>query len=256
MLAGTLKPWPEGTNPERPSGVTRCAPPEHCQPPAPERERAPRSREQRPGPGPAYPWPMESGPALNAIDDESRLLERLRAGDDEAFETLVREQSGRMLAVARRILGNDDDAGDAVQDAFLSAFKALDRFEGGARLSTWLHRITVNAALMKLRSRRRRPERQIEDLLPRFDDTGHVAAGGAGWSGGVASMDADETRARVREKIEELPEDYRIVLILRDIEGLDTKQTATCLEISPAAVKTRLHRARQALRTLLEEDPG
>jgi RNA polymerase sigma-70 factor (ECF subfamily) len=196
---------------------------------------------------------MESGSALGSVESESRLLERLRAGEEGAYEELVREHSGRMLAVARRILGNDDDAGDAVQDAFLSAFKALDRFEGGSRLSTWLHRITVNAALMRLRSRRRRPERQIEDLLPRFDSTGHVASGGAGWSAsGGTAMDAEETRARVREKIEELPEDYRIVLILRDIEGLDTQQTATYLEITPAAVKTRLHRARQALRTLLE----
>ena len=195
---------------------------------------------------------MEGHAALGPIE-ESELVERLRAGDDEAYEHLVREHTGRMLAVARRILANDDDAGDAVQDAFLSAFKSLDRFEGGSKLSTWLHRITVNAALMKLRTKRRKPERQIDDLLPTFDAGGHVSRSMARWQApSEADLDASETRQMVQKKIDELPEDYRIVLILRDIEGLDTQQTATYLEISPAAVKTRLHRARQALRTLLE----
>jgi RNA polymerase sigma-70 factor (ECF subfamily) len=159
-----------------------------------------------------------------------------------------------MLAVARRILGNDDDAGDAVQEAFLSAFRSLDRFEGGSKLSTWLHRITVNASLMKLRRDRRKPMRAIEDLLPQFSDAGRRATWNRGVPTGDEVLRSEETRALVRRKIDELPDDYRIVLVLRDIEGLDTQQTATYLDITPAAVKTRLHRARQALRTLLAEE--
>src|SRR5262245_21125041 len=88
---------------------------------------------------------------------ETQLLERLRRGEDEAFDQFVRQYSRRLLATARRLLGNEHDAQDAVQEAFLSAFKAVVQFTGNAKLSTWLHRIVVNAALMKLRSRRRKP---------------------------------------------------------------------------------------------------
>src|SRR5688572_25308024 len=98
--------------------------------------------------------------------DEEALLARLRTGDDQAYEQMVHAFGGRMLAVALRILRNEEDARDAVQTAYLSAFRSLKGFEGGCRLSTWLHRIVVNAALMKLRSRRRRPEESIEPLLP------------------------------------------------------------------------------------------
>jgi RNA polymerase sigma-70 factor (ECF subfamily) len=114
--------------------------------------------------------------------DETELLERLRAGDEAAFEYLVRTQAGRLLAVARRILGSDEEARDAVQDAFLRAFRGLEGFEGGSRLSTWLHRIAVNAALMKLRTRRRKPEESLEPLLPAFRDDGHHREQFASWA--------------------------------------------------------------------------
>lgn len=180
------------------------------------------------------------------------LVARLRAGDDEAFEQVVRTYSGRLLAVTRRILGNDEDARDAVQDAFLSAFRSLDRFEGGSLLSTWLHRIAVNAALMKLRTRRRKPEESIENLLPVYKDDGHHQERFSSWTEPVdVSMTRAENRALVRRCIEELPDTYRTVLVLRDIEELDTEDTARALGISGNAVKIRLHRARQALRTLL-----
>jgi Sigma-70 region 2 len=94
------------------------------------------------------------------------LLERLKAHDEEAFETIVRRYGGRMLATAYRLLGNDHDARDAVQQAFASAFKSIAGFNGEARLSTWLHRIVVNAALAQVRSRRRRPELSMDGLLP------------------------------------------------------------------------------------------
>jgi RNA polymerase sigma-70 factor (ECF subfamily) len=185
--------------------------------------------------------------------DEVALLAGLRAGEDAAYETLLRAYSGRMLAVARRFMGSDDDAREAVQEAFVSAFKAMDRFEGDSRISTWLHRIVVNACLMKLRTRRRKPEESIDDLLPRFAENGHLEVSGAGWEGADALIERGETRTRVRDAIDRLPEAYRTVLLLRDIEELDTEQTAEALGLSKAAVKTRLHRARQALRQLLDE---
>ena len=188
-----------------------------------------------------------------AVPDEVDLVRRLRAGEDSAYERLVREQSGRMLAVARRMLGDEDDAQAAVQEAFVSAFRALERFEGGSRLSTWLHRITVNAALMKLRSRKRRPEVSIDELLPSFLEDGHLADPGVEWKRGADEMlESQETRQLVRDLIQQLPEPYRHALMLRDIEGLDTRETAEVLGVTPNAVKIRLHRARLALRTLLD----
>ncbi len=185
--------------------------------------------------------------------EESELIGRLRAGDDDAYERLVNEQAGRLLSVARRMLGSEEDAHDVVQDAFLSAFRAIDRFEGGSRLSTWLHRIVVNAALMKIRSRKRRPETPIEELLPTFIEDGHQSTTPVEWKRTAHEvLESQETRAMVRELIDELPEIYRNVLLLRDIEELDTKETADLLEVTPNAVKIRLHRARLALRTLLD----
>jgi RNA polymerase sigma-70 factor (ECF subfamily) len=184
--------------------------------------------------------------------EEAGLLARLRAGDEDAFELVVRTYSGRLLAVTRRILCNDEDARDAVQDALLSAFRSLDRFEGGSLVSTWLHRIAVNAALMKLRTRRRKPEESIEHLLPVYKDDGHHQETYSSWNEPVdVAMTRADNRALVRRCIEALPETYRTVLVLRDIEELDTEEAAQALGISGNAVKIRLHRARQALRTLL-----
>jgi RNA polymerase sigma-70 factor (ECF subfamily) len=155
-----------------------------------------------------------------------------------------------LLAVARRLLGDGEDAHDAVQEAFISAFRSIDRFEGGARLSTWLHRIVVNAALMKLRTRRRKPEEPIDDLLPAFLADGHRENPNGPWQP-AAAAESREVRELVRHSIERLPESYRTVLLLRDIEELDTAEVAEMLHVTPAVVKTRLHRARQALRALL-----
>ena len=184
---------------------------------------------------------------------EGELVARLQTNDEAAFAELVRAQGPRMLAVARRLLRSDDDAADAVQEAFISAFRAIGNFEGGAKLSTWLHRIVVNASLMRLRNRARRSEVSIEELLPRFDDGGHVDEPQE-WRSPepLDALERRETRERVRALIDRLPTDYRTVLLLRDIEGLDTKETAELLGVTPNAAKIRLHRARLALRTLLD----
>lgn len=158
-----------------------------------------------------------------------------------------------MLAVARRMLRNDEEARDTVQEAFLLAFRGLPRFEGQSRIATWLHRITVNAALMKLRSRRSRPEESIEPLLPTFHDDGHSTRAYRDWPESAEQLlERSEVRALVRSSIDRLPPTSRTVLMLRDIEELDTADVADLLGISANAVKIRLHRARQALRELLD----
>lgn len=192
-------------------------------------------------------------PGSSAPADEAALIASLRTGDEQAYAQLVREMGGRMFAVARKYFNQDDDAWDAVQDAFVSALKAIDRFDGRSRLSTWLHRIVINACLMKLRARRRRPEHQIDDLLPAFVDDGHAKHHASAWRlAGSSGIEGAEVRALVRRAIDELPDGYREVLLLRDIEGLDTAETAVALGLTDNAVKTRLHRARQALREILD----
>ncbi len=194
-------------------------------------------------------------PAVDA--EEQALLAGLRAGSDTAFETLVRTTSPRLLAVARRIVGSDEDARDVLQEAYASAFKSIGRFEGNAKLSTWLHRIVVNMALMRLRTRKRKPEESIEPLLPAFKDDGHMVQVTGQWDDGAdVALERAEVQAYVRAQIDKLPDTYRTVLLLRDIEEMSTNDVATLLDTTDNAVKIRLHRARQALRGLLAERFG
>lgn len=191
------------------------------------------------------------GSAEEAEDPE--LLAALRAGDLSAFERVVREQGCALLNVARRLLRNDDEARDAVQDAFVSAFRSSSRFEGASRISTWLHRIVVNSCLMRLRTQRRKAEVPIDEWLPAFQADGHHEATFVDWSNtAYARLEQQETCAHVRSCIDRLPDSYRTVLLMRDMEELAIDEIAVTLDISPNAVKIRLHRARQALRTLLD----
>jgi RNA polymerase sigma-70 factor (ECF subfamily) len=183
---------------------------------------------------------------------DADLLAGLRAGDEAAFEQLLRRHGGRMLAVARHFFRNEDDARDVVQDAFLAAFQGIGGFAGNSQLGTWLHRIVVNKALQKLRSRQRKPEQSIDQLMPSFQEDGRHANRGAAWpESAEQALERRETRELVRGGIDRLPEDYRTALLLRDIEGMDNEEAARMLGMNVNAFKTRLHRARQALRTLL-----
>jgi RNA polymerase sigma-70 factor, ECF subfamily len=193
--------------------------------------------------------PME---VERAALEEQALLAGLRAGDERAFEALVRDQTRRLLPMARRFLGSSEEARDAVQETLLAALRSLGSFRGEARLSTWIRHIGVNQCLMILRKRRRHPEVAIETLLPGFDESGHMESPGATWENGADLLERREIAALVREQIHALPETYRTVLLLRDIEELTVEETATVLGVSRGAVKVRLHRARQALRALLD----
>jgi RNA polymerase sigma-70 factor (ECF subfamily) len=189
----------------------------------------------------------------NRRRQEQELVCRLRDGDADAAEELVREFGPRMLAIAARFFKCPQDRDDAVQDAFISAFRAIHNFDGDSRLATWLHRVTVNACLMKLRARSRRHEMTGDELLPRFAGQRPPMNRLVEWEqDGHSHAVASELRSHVRACIDRLPEPYRVVLLLRDIEGLDTDQTAQAMQCTAANVKTRLHRARHALRSLLE----
>jgi RNA polymerase sigma-70 factor (ECF subfamily) len=177
----------------------------------------------------------------------------IKSQQDVDPEQLVRDNIAWMLKLAERLLGDRGLAEDAVQDAFISAFRGLDKFEGRSSLKTWLHRITVNAALTKLRQSKRRAEHSIDEDQPEFDQ--YECRIEAPWHY-LASLEdvieKDDLRKRVNDCINTLPDSYRIVLQLRDIEGYDTREVAEQLEISEANVKVRLHRARAALKIRFE----
>jgi RNA polymerase sigma-70 factor (ECF subfamily) len=186
---------------------------------------------------------------------DTALIAALQAGDADAFATLLQRFGPRLLRLARSLVGNEEDARDVLQDAMVSVHRSIHRFESSAALATWLHRIVVNAALMKLRTKRRHPEEDIEALLPRFAEDGHQMVASTPWSESAEAMlEREETRAAVREAISKLPDAYRIVLQLRDIEEMSTAEVAEILGVTANTVKIRLHRARQALRTLLERE--
>jgi RNA polymerase sigma-70 factor (ECF subfamily) len=187
----------------------------------------------------------------SGIEPHCNSLTDLPPDRDLIRSQMVRVFGQRMTAVARRFLRCDEDCADAVQDAFLLAFRSLERFEGKSSLGTWLHRIIVNTCLLKLRSRSRRRALPIDDLPP--------AADKAAWAGsedhGLSRLTRNETQNMVRACIERLPRHYRTIVLLRDIEELDTTETAQRLGITPGTVKTRLHRARYALRKILQALP-
>ncbi len=185
--------------------------------------------------------------------DDAALLEQLRSGHSQAAEQLVRRHGGWMLAVAYRILKDKSAAEDCVQESFLNAFQKINSFEARSTLKSWLHRIVVNSALMKLRSLRRANEQSIDALLPEFDGNGcRIEAPWRKIERPDEIIQRSEMCELVLSKINELPEDYRIVLLLRDIEELSTREAAEILDCKEGTVKVRLHRARAALKKLLE----
>lgn len=188
-------------------------------------------------------------PGLSSLSD-TRLIALFREGAQEAFEEIVRRYEGRVWSLVRGMTRNDADAEDAVQDAFLAIVKHIGRFRGASSLSTWIYRIAMNAALMKLR-RRRHDDRTvaIDESLPGFDGTGHRVAALPDWHPAVDQVLLNkELGEKLRGWIGELPIEYRTVFLLRDQEGLGNEEVAAVTRLSVAAVKSRLHRARIHLR--------
>lgn len=190
--------------------------------------------------------------AVDELDDEA-LAAAAAGGDFDAFETLAVRLSPKMYRLAWSFVRDDHAAEDVVQDALLSAHRALPRFEGKSKVGSWMYRITVNAALMRLRSKRRRPEVSLEHLsdAPGVGTTreSHLLVDRENPAGAAARA---ELRREVQAAVDALEEKYRVVFILRDVEGLSIAETGDVLDLSAAAVKSRLHRARLFLRASLE----
>jgi RNA polymerase sigma-70 factor (ECF subfamily) len=202
----------------------------------------------------AMPPSPPSASRLYAQLDDAKLVGRLQAGDHKAFRELVRRHQARVHRLALRLMGDEARAQDAMQDAFLQVFRKIHEFQDQSAFTTWLHRVTVNAALMRLRSTRRRRETSLEDASPRYGETGEIAEPIDDWSRRVDDDVIDRDLARHAAKaVDALPEAYRTVFILRELEDLSSAETAEILSLSVPTVKTRLHRARLALRKALGE---
>ena len=189
---------------------------------------------------------------------DTALVQAAAAGDPEAFEALVRPHLGMLFRVIDRILGNEAESQDAMQDALLTLHRELPGFQGASKFSTWAYRICVNQALMARRKRVRRREDAIEDLMPRFGDDGHHMNVDTilDWSEEAEALmmvEHDELKAKVRAGLDRLSDDQRAVFVLRDLEGWNTDEIATHLGLTRELVRQRVHRARLALRALLPE---
>jgi RNA polymerase sigma-70 factor (ECF subfamily) len=188
-----------------------------------------------------------------ALPGDTGELIALQDNDPIATREFVLRHISWMLVLARRILRDDGHAEDAVQSAFASIFKDIDNFAGRSALKTWMHRIVVNEALMLRRKKLRLNEKSIDDLLPEFDGNGcRLEQSWATFETPETLLQRSEMRARITVFIDLLPDQYRIVVILRDIEEISTAEVAKALGLSEVNVKVRLHRARAALKKLLE----
>jgi RNA polymerase sigma-70 factor (ECF subfamily) len=182
----------------------------------------------------------------NKVSDMT-LVKRAKNRDFSAFEELVTRYETKVYNLAYKMLGSQEDAEDVLQDTFISAFKSLGGFKEKASFSTWIYRIATNACLMKLRT----PKSRTVSL----DDQSSVLTKGIiDWSENTAILlDRKELREVMDQAIKSLPEMYRAVFVLRDVEGLSNSEAAKVLTISVAAVKSRLHRARLYLREKLSD---
>lgn len=195
------------------------------------------------------------------IEAELKLVERLRGGDAAALETLMEHYGSRVYRLARGITRNEADAEEVAQDVFVNLFRKIETFQGRAALGSWIYRVTANAALIKRRGKRFELEVALEEQLPTFLEDGHRAGDRAwvlaDWSRTPEEqMLSAETRAVLNRAIDELPDHYRAVLVLRDVEGLSNEEVAEALGESVPTVKSRLHRARMALREQLTRHLG
>lgn len=183
---------------------------------------------------------------------DQELVDDLRRGDPGGVEALVHRYGGWIHRVVRRLLDDPRDAEEVTQDVLLTVVQKIKTFRGDAAFSSWLYRVAANAAYGRLRSQRSRPEVPLEPFLPVFDDAGRHAQPVVDWSPRLDDPAvAQEARTAIERGLRRLPDDYRAVLLLRDVEGLSNEDAAVALGLTVAAVKSRLHRARLVLRKQL-----
>jgi RNA polymerase sigma-70 factor (ECF subfamily) len=194
------------------------------------------------------------GHSLKPLSDDA-LVSRTRAGDLGAFEELLARHEENLLRLAFRFVRNEHDAQEVLQDVFVTTWRKLPGFQDRAQIGSWLYRVTVNASLMHLRVRKRRPE--CVDLAPVARSTKHDFERDFDLDIGDrhrpdAQLESEELRRVIQAAIERLPLSLRSVFEIREIQGWSTRQTAKLLSLSEATVKTRLHRARRMLREKVE----
>ncbi|MCB8927894.1 MAG: sigma-70 family RNA polymerase sigma factor [Ardenticatenaceae bacterium] len=193
---------------------------------------------------------FDSETAVDPLDvDEAELIARIQAGDKSACDECIAIHSPALNRLLVRLLGNEQDAEDALQESFLNAFRAIDNFEARSSLSTWLYRIAYNTAMMRLR----RPKTNTVSVEETLDETpGYIPRQLFDWCClPEETYDSEEVQLELRQAIASMPETLQLVFTLRELEGMSTAETADTLDISPSAAKVRLHRARQWLRETL-----
>ena len=193
--------------------------------------------------------------------DDRTLLDKAVAGDAGALEALMGRHAGRVYRLAYGITRNPADAEEVVQDVFLTVVRKGGSFEGQAALATWMYRVTMNAALNRRRGKRRELEVSLEEHLPHYTEDGHRAGDRSDllvdWSSTPEErVLSGESRRVLENAIDSLPDHYRAVLVLRDVEELSNEEVASIVGDSLASVKSRLHRARMALREQLTRHFG
>ncbi len=178
------------------------------------------------------------------------LIERFTGGCEESFEELISRYETKAYNLALRLTRNELDAEEVLQDVFVTVYRKIESFEGKSKFSSWLYRITVNAAFMKLRKRKKHQAISIDEMLPQLEN--QALSQTASFRDKCDSRAlCNEMRGTIEDAIRRLPEEYRAVFVLRDIDGLSNKEVGELLNLSIPAVKSRLHRSRLMLRKRL-----
>ncbi len=199
---------------------------------------------------------MNTQSSATIIDQnqENKFLHDLINNKNSAYESLVRNYSPKMYAVARRFFSDNDDIQECTQKAFIQVFKNIKKFKQDSNLTTWLHRITVNEALMMLRQKKRHYSESLESFSQQYNKFGERTTFCDNTGSNIeAIFELNERKRSLNEIIYQLPEKYCNVILLRDIQEISTKETASMLGITEPSVKTQLHRGRQLLKAILEQ---
>jgi RNA polymerase sigma-70 factor, ECF subfamily len=199
---------------------------------------------------PEYDEVVDFDSAVTEGPRKESLVDRLKGGDTDAFDVIFRQYANQVYRRALRLLGNEADAEDVVQEVFLTVHRKIRTFRGQSEFSTWLYRLTVNAALGKLRRQKRSKEVLYDDYLPKFQEDGHhLVRPVVDWSNDIDERSANEELQQIlKQALDQLRPLDKAVVVLSDLEGYLDREIAKTLGLSHAAVKTRLHRSRLFLR--------
>ena len=191
-------------------------------------------------------------PKRKIVDEDLELINKFKKGCQFSFDEIVKKYETKVHNLAMRLTRNPEDSEEVLQDVFVTVFRKIDGFEGKAKFSSWLYRVTVNASFMILRKRKRKQTVSIEDFLPNLADN---ALGTPQHFGNQSDSRAisNEMRTELEGAISKLPEEYSAVFVLRDVNGLSNKEVSEILNLSIPAVKSRLHRSRIMLRKKLRK---